>query len=143
VKFQPIVFFVSFFWTLSILYCLRWHYKEGNIKIPTILLSIFLGPILFFILMDNNIEMKKIERENKRAENERESNNRHRRWFQTLGLINRQRIPNWGRTIPPPPPISRVERAMRERDEAIRSARERVEPPNRRYNNKKDFKFFH
>jgi hypothetical protein len=30
---------------------------------------------------------------------------------------------------------------MRERDEAIRSARERIEPPNRRYNNK-DFKFF-
>lgn len=91
--------------------------------------------------MDNNIEMKKIERENKKTQNERESNERHRRWFQTLGLINRQSIPNYGRTIPPPPPISRVERAMRERDEAIRSARERIEPPNRRYNIK-DFKFF-
>jgi len=126
---------------LSILYCLRWHYKEGNIKIPTIILSVFFGPILFLILIDNNIEMKKIERENKRAENERESNNRHRRWFQTLGLINGQRIPNWGRTIPPPPPISRVEQSRRERDNAIRSAIERIEPPNRRYNNK-DFKFF-
>ena len=57
-KFQPIVFFVGFFWTLSILYCLRWHYKEGNIKIPTIILSVFFGPILFLILIDNNIEIQ-------------------------------------------------------------------------------------
>jgi len=34
-----------------------------------------------------------------------------------------------------------VERAWSERDEAIRTARERIEPPNRRPNNK-DFKFF-
>jgi hypothetical protein len=107
----------------------------------TILLSIFLGPVLFFVLIDSVIEMKKIERENKRIENERESNNRQRRWFQTLGLINRQRIPNYGRTIPPPPPISRIEHAQLERERALRSAIERIEPPNRRYNNK-DFKFF-
>ncbi len=102
----------------------------------TILLSIFLGPVLFFVLIDSVIEMKKIERENKRIENERESNDRHRRWFQTLGLINRQRIPNYGRSIPPPPPISRVERARRERDEAIRIAIERIDK-----NKLKDFKF--
>jgi hypothetical protein len=48
---------------------------------------------------------------------------------------------SFGRTIPPPPPVSRIERAQAERDEAIRLAIERVEPPNRRYNNK-DFKFF-
>jgi hypothetical protein len=142
VKFQPIVFFVGFFWILSILYCLRWHYKEGNIKIPTIILSVFFGPILFLILIDNNIEMKKIERENKRAENERESNNRHRRWFRTMSEINRQTIPSFGRTIPPPPPMSRIVQARIERDEAIRSAIERIEPPNRRPINK-DFKFFH
>jgi hypothetical protein len=34
-----------------------------------------------------------------------------------------------------------VEQSRRERDNAIRSAIERIEPPNRRYNNK-DFKFF-
>ena len=131
-------FFVAFviYWILTIIYCLRWHHKEGNLKTPTILLSIFLGPVLFFVLIDNVIEMKKIERENKRMENERESNNRQRRWFQTLGLINGQRIPNWGRTIPPPPPISRIERAQSERDEAIRSAIERIDK-----NKLKDFKF--
>jgi hypothetical protein len=136
-------FFVAFviYWILTIIYCLRWHHKEGNLKTPTILLSIFLGPVLFFVLIDNVIEMKKIERENKRMENERESNNRQRRWFQTLGLINGQRIPNWGRTIPPPPPISRIEQAQLERERALRSAIERIEPPNRKYNNK-DFKFF-
>ena len=140
---KNIEFFVVFviYWILTIIYCLRWHYKEGNLKTPTILLSIFLGPVLFFVLIDSVIEMKKIERENKRIENERESNNRQRRWFQTLGLINGQRIPNWGRTIPPPPPISRIEQAQLERERALRSAIERIEPSNRKYNNK-DFKFF-
>jgi hypothetical protein len=135
---KNIEFFVVFviYWILTIIYCLRWHYKEGNLKTPTILLSIFLGPVLFFVLIDSVIEMKKIERENKRIENERESNDRHRRWFQTLGLINRQRIPNYGRSIPPPPPISRVERAQTERDEAIRMAIERIDK-----NKLKDFKF--
>jgi hypothetical protein len=136
-------FFIAFivYWILTIIYCLRWHYKEGNLKTPTILLSIFLGPVLFLVLVDSNMEMKKIERENKRMNNERESNERHRRWFQTLGLINGQRIPNWGRTIPPPPPISRIAQAQLERERALRSAIERIEPPNRKYNNK-DFKFF-
>jgi hypothetical protein len=135
---KNIEFFVVFviYWILTIIYCLRWHYKEGNLKTPTILLSIFLGPVLFFVLIDSVIEMKKIERENKRIENERESNDRYRRWFQTLGLINRQRIPNYGRSIPPPPPISRVERAQTERDEAIRMAIERIDK-----NKLKDFKF--
>ncbi len=103
-------FFVAFviYWILTIIYCLRWHYKEGNLKIATIVLSIFLGPVLFLVLIDSVQEMKKIERENKRMENERETNNRHRRWFQTLGLINRNAVPNYRRSIPPPPPISRT-----------------------------------
>lgn len=102
-------FFVAFiiYWILTTIYCIRWHYKEGNLKTPTIFLSIFLGPVLFFVLVDSIIEMKKIERENKRMENERETNNRHRKWFQTLGLINRNVVPNYRRSIPPPPPISR------------------------------------
>jgi hypothetical protein len=48
---------------------------------------------------------------------------------------------SFGRTIPPPPPISRIAQSQSERERAIRSATERIEPPNRRYNNK-DFKFF-
>ena len=69
-----------------------------------------------------------------------EENDRHRSWFRTMGEINKQRTPTWFRTIPPPPPISRIERAQSEREEAIRSAIERIEPPNRRPNNK-EFKF--
>ena len=133
-----LIFGLTFFWTLSTLYCLRWHYRKKNLYYGTFLISLLMGPAIALILMDDDQQTK---RERKEELKERESNERHRRWFQTLGLINGQRIPNWGRTIPPPPPISRVERARRERDDAIRSAIERIEPPNRRYNNK-DFKFF-
>jgi hypothetical protein len=67
---------------------------------------------------------------------EQESNDRHRRWFRTMGEINRQRTPTWFRTIPPPPPISRIEQVRTERDEAIRLATERIDK-----NKLKDFKF--
>ena len=60
-----------------------------------------------------------------------------------MGEINRQRISTWFRTIPPPPPISRIAQAQSERETAIRSAIEIIEPPNRRPNKTKDFKFFH
>ena len=93
--------------------------------------AILLGPILALIVGKDVEEKKKYY-----GVMEQESNDRHRRWFQTLGLINRQRIPNYGRSIPPPPPISRVERARTERDEAIRSALERIDK-----NKLKDFKF--
>jgi len=93
--------------------------------------AILLGPILALIVGKDVEEKKKYY-----GVMEQESNDRHKRWFQTLGLINRQRIPNYGRTIPPPPPISRIERAQSERDEAIMSARERVDK-----NKLKDFKF--
>jgi hypothetical protein len=43
---------------------------------------------------------------------------------------------SFGRTIPPPPPISRIAQAQSERDEAIRSAIERIDK-----NKLKDFKF--
>jgi len=58
------------------------------------------------------------------GEEEKESNDRHRGWFRTMSEINRQRMTSFGRTIPPPPPYTAIE------------------PPNRRPNNKKDFKFF-
>jgi hypothetical protein len=85
-----------------------------------------------YILIAHDYSIKK-EREELE---EIESNERHRRWFQTLGLINRQRMPDYGRTILPPPHISRVERAMLERDNAIRTAIERTNK-----NKIKDFKF--
>jgi hypothetical protein len=53
-----------------------------------------------------------------------------------MSEINRQRMTSFGRSIPPPPPISRIAQARTERDEAIRTARERVNK-----NKLKDFKF--
>jgi hypothetical protein len=107
--------------------------KRLPLSLDIIIVSILLGPILALFVNDvEHITKKHHDIE----ENERESNDRHMRWFRTMGEINRQRIPGYGRTIPPPPPISRIERAQSERDEAIRSARERVNK-----NKLKDFKF--
>jgi hypothetical protein len=90
--------------------------------------AILLGPILALIVGKDVEEKKKYY-----GVMERESNDRHRRWFQTLGLINRERTSNIrnntphvysNRTIPLPPYTP-------------------IEPPNRRPGIKiKDFKFF-
>jgi hypothetical protein len=127
---------LSFFWIVSAIYVMVYHGRRWRLGLETIIGAIILGPILALLIGDDE---EKIIKEKRKKE--RETNDRHRKWFQTLGLINRNSLPDYGRTIPPPPPISRVERARRERDDAIRSAIERIEPPNRRYNNK-DFKFF-
>jgi hypothetical protein len=116
---------------------MHWHYKNGDLDYGTGLVALLLGPILAIFIGLQKSEVKK----NRKIHEETERNDRHRRWFQTMGLINRNTIPGYGRTIPPPPPISRIERARRERDGAIRSALERIEPPNRRFDNK-SFKFF-
>ena len=127
-------------WIYSSIYVMKWHMKQDNLDIGTFLVALLLGPILSIIIYDS----EKDERQRKREERERETGDRHRRWFRTMGEINRNAIPDYGRTIPPPPPISRVDRARSERDEAIRMARERLEPPNRRPDIKlKGFKFFH
>jgi hypothetical protein len=127
-------FLISFviYWIVSVIYIINWHRKQGNLSYGTVFVALLIGGVIILILWDEEKE----ERRRKREERERESNDRHRRWFQTMGLINRNAIPDYGRTIPPPPPISRVDRAQSERDEAIRSARERVNK-----NKLKDFKF--
>ncbi len=79
-----------------------------------------------FILVDDDQHRKKINDENI------ERNDRHRRWFRTMSEINRQRIPGFGRTIPPPPPISRVNQ------EEVRSEWRRQNGVSKI----KDFKFF-
>ena len=127
---RNIIFVIIVFWVTMSAYVMHWHYKRGDLSLGTVLLALFIGPVLALIIRDNEHEIKKhhyIE------ENE---NDRHRRWFRTMGEINRQRTPTWFRTIPPPPPISRVERAITERDDAIRSAIERIDK-----NKLKDFKF--
>ena len=127
-----------FFWVVSAAYVMYYHNKHYTLGLDMVIGAILLGPILALIVGKDVEEKKKYY-----GVMEQESNDRHRRWFRTMGEINRQRTPTWFRTIPPPPPISRIERAQSERETAIRSAIERIEPPNRRPNNKKDFKFFH
>ena len=134
---NELIFVVGVFWLTSTAYVIYYHNKHYKLSIETIIWAIFFGPIIALI-------MKNPEEESTVAKNIEEhiENDKHRKWFRTMGEINRQSIPGFGRTIPPPPPISRVDRARSERDEAIRTARERIQPPNRRPDIKKDFKFF-
>jgi hypothetical protein len=132
-----LIVFLILVWIMSSTYVMYYHNKHYTLGLDMIIGAILLGPILALIVGKDVEEKKKYY-----GVMERESNNQHRGWFRTMSEINRQRIPNYGRTIPPPPPISRLERAQSERETAIRSAIERIESPNRRPNNKKDFKFF-
>jgi hypothetical protein len=115
-----------------------YHGRRWRLGLDIIIGAIILGPILALLIGDDEEKIIKEKRQK-----EKESNKRHIGWFRTMSEINRQRLPSFGRTIPPPPPISRIAQAQSERETAIRSAIERIEPPNRRPNNKKDFKFFH
>jgi uncharacterized membrane protein len=128
------LFFFIPIWVVSAAYVIYFDYKTGEFYISNVILAIIMGPVATLFVIDYKRETKK--RTHELEQNERESNERHMRWFQTLGYINRQRIPNYRRSIPPPPPISRVERAQTERDEAIRMAIERTNK-----NKLKDFKF--
>ena len=115
-------FIISFviYWIVSVIYIINWHRKQGNLSYGTVFVALLIGGVIILILWDEQKE----ERQRKREERQRETGDRQRRWFRTMGEINRNVIPDYDRTIPPPPPISRVE------------------PPNRRPNNKlKDFKF--
>ena len=115
---NELIFVLVFFWVVSAAYVMYYHNKNWTLGLDMIIGAILLGPILALIIGD---DVKRIE--NHYKQKEKESNSTHRRWFRTMGEINRQRTPTWFRTIPPPPPIS--------------------PPPNRRPNKTKDFKFFH
>ena len=124
------LFFFIPIWVVSAVYVMYTHNKSYTLSLEIIIGAILLGPILALFVGKHEHTIKKhygVE------ENE---NVRHRLWFRTMGEINRQRTPTWFRTIPPPPPISRIERTRTERDEAIRSAIERIDK-----NKLKDFKF--
>jgi len=133
-----LIVFLILVWIISSTYVMYYHNKHYTLGLDMIIGAILLGPILALIVGKDVEEKKKYY-----GVIERESNNQHRGWFRTMSEINRQRMTSFGRTIPPPPPISRIAQAQSERETAIRSAIERIEPPNRRPNNKKDFKFFH
>jgi hypothetical protein len=133
---NELIFVLVFFWIMSSTYVMYYHNKHYTLGLDMIIGALLLGPILALIVGKDVEEKQKYY-----GVMERESNNQHRGWFRTMSEINRQRMTSFGRFIPPPPPISRIEQARTERDEAIRTAIERIEPPNRRPNNK-DFKFF-
>jgi hypothetical protein len=127
-------FIISFaiYWIVSILYIINWHRKQGNLSIGTVFVALLIGGVIILILWDEQKEEKRRRKE----EMERETGDRHRRWFQTMGLINRNAIPDYGRTIPPPPPISR-QRTLT--PDEVRTEWRRQNG----YGNKlKDFKFF-
>lgn len=127
---NELIFVLVFFWVVSAAYVMYTTNKRLPLSLDIVIVSILLGPILALFVND-------IEHTTKEHHDIEENENvRHRAWLRTMGEINRQRTPTWFRTIPPPPPISRVERAMTERDEAIRSAIERIDK-----NKLKDFKF--
>ncbi len=121
-----LIVFLILVWATSSTYVMYYHNKHYTLGLYMIIGAILLGPILALIVGKDVEEKKKYY-------GVMESNERHRKWFQTLGLINRERTSKIrnntpphvysNRTIPPPPPVSRIE------------------PPNRRPNNK-DFKFF-
>jgi hypothetical protein len=131
-----LIVFLILVWVASAIYVMVYHGRRWRLGLDIIIGAIILGPILALLIGDDE---EKIIKEKRKKE--RETNDRHRKWFQTLGLINKNAIPNYWKSIPPPPPISRIAQSQSERETAIRSAIERVEPPNRRFNNK-DFKFF-
>jgi hypothetical protein len=134
---NELIVVLTFFWLVSATYVMVYHSKRWRLTLEIIIGAIILGPILALLIGDDEEKIIKEKRQK-----EKESNERHIGWFRTMSEINRQRLPSFGRSIPPPPPISRIAQAQSERERAIRSAIERIEPPNRRPINK-DFKFFH
>ena len=124
-----LIVFLILVWIMSSTYVMYYHNKHYTLGLDMIIGAILLGPILALIVGKDVEEKKKYY-----GVMEQESNDRHRRWFRTIGEINRERRHSWYRSIPPPPPISRIEQAQSERETVIRSAIERID--------KKDFKFF-
>jgi hypothetical protein len=126
-----LIIFIILVWVTSSVYVMYYHNKHYTLGLDMVIGAILLGPILALIVGKDVEEKKKYY-----GVMEQESNDRHRGWFRTMSEINRQRMTSFGRSIPPPPPISRIAQAQSERDEAVRSAIERIDK-----NKLKDFKF--
>jgi hypothetical protein len=126
-----LLIFLILVWATSSVYVMYYHNKHYTLGLDMVIGAILLGPILALIVGKDVEEKKKYY-----GVMEQENNDRHRGWFRTMGEINRERRPSWYRSIPPPPPISRINQAQSERDEAVRSAIERIDK-----NKLKDFKF--
>ena len=96
---NELIFVLVFFWMVSATYVMVYHSKRWTLGLDIIIGAIILGPILALLISDD--EEKIIKQKRKK---EKESDENHIGWFRTMGEINRQRIPTWFRTIPPPPP---------------------------------------
>jgi hypothetical protein len=108
---KVLIYIVILCWVISSLYVMRWHYQRGDLDLGTIILAITLAPILSIIIRDNK---KEEEKHTIGRHHYIEENDRHRRWFQTNSPYNRNEIPNYGRTIPPPPPISQKKQKIKD-----------------------------
>lgn len=96
---KELVFVVGFFWLISAAYVMYYHNKHYELSIETIIWAIFFGPIIALIMKNPSDET--VERNIK----EHIENDRHRRWFQTRNLVQREMFNRY--TIPPPPPTPR------------------------------------
>jgi hypothetical protein len=133
---NELIVVLVFFQVVSAAYVMYYHNKNYTLGLDMIIGAILLGPILALLINDDVKEYKKQRKITE--DNNNRMDNSYRRWFQLNDRINGERMrSNWYRTIPPPPPISRINRAVSERDDAIRTARERISK-----NKIKDFKFF-
>ena len=67
---------LSFFWIVSAIYVMVYHGRRWRLGIDIIIGAIILGPILALLIGDDE---EKIIKEKRKKE--RESNDRHRKWF--------------------------------------------------------------
>ena len=95
----------------------------------TSLLLLLIVPFGVFL-----IGLELFNRRKKREERQRETGDRQRRWFRLNTPLNRNAIPDYGRTVPPPP--SRPRNGMNPRDARAEWQRQNG------YNNIHNFKFF-
>lgn len=128
-----LIFVLVFFWTISVAYATYYFNKQYTVGLDIILVAILLGPI-FALLVKKDYNCYK-RYDGVQDDNNKRMDDTHRRWFQPNDMIRGESVNQRGfHTIPP---ISRVERARTERDEAIRLATERIDKKII-----KDFKFF-
>ena len=90
------IIIIAIYWILSSSYVVNWHITRMDLTFGTFILALFLGPILAIIVRD----FKK--------ETNEERHDRQRRWFHMNTPLDRNNIPEYGRSIPPPPPRSRI-----------------------------------
>ncbi len=121
---KEFIFVGGIFWLTCTAYVLYYFNKHYRVNFETVCFAILLGPIIALIMKDPAEEELKPQRELKEF------------WEDVKRRFENEdnTPPNFRHTIPPPPPISRIEQARTERDDTIRTATERL--------NKKEFKFF-